>query len=63
MLHPAHFYTAPGLAQQALLKTVSEYYEHEAKHKDCELCLQTLTYCCLKKGVKGGISQALAMSG
>ena len=28
-LDPAHFYTAPGLAWQALLKTASEYCEHE----------------------------------
>ena len=36
---PAHFYTAPGLAVQALLKTVSEYCEHEVKHKDFALDL------------------------
>ena len=29
---------APGLAWEALLKTASEYCEHEAKCKDCELC-------------------------
>ena len=28
-LDPAHFYTAPGLALQALLKTTPEYCEHE----------------------------------
>ena len=27
-LDPAHFYTAPGLAWQALLKTATEYCEH-----------------------------------
>ena len=32
-LHPAHFYTVPGLAWQALLKTAAEYYEHEKKVK------------------------------
>ena len=37
-LDPAHFYTAPGLAWQALLKTAAEYCEHEKKRKDCELC-------------------------
>ena len=30
-LDPAHFYTAPGLAWQALLKTAAEYCEHEKK--------------------------------
>ena len=38
-LDPAYFYTATGLAWQALLNTVSENCEHEAKCKDCELCL------------------------
>ena len=28
-LDPVHFYTAPGLAWQALLKTAVEYCEHE----------------------------------
>ena len=37
-LDPAHFYTAPGLAWQALLKTAAEYYEHEKRRKECELC-------------------------
>ena len=36
-LDPAHFYTAPGLAWQALIKTAAEYCEHEKKRKDCEL--------------------------
>ena len=35
---PAHFYTAPGLAWQTLLKTAAEYCEHEKRHKDCGLC-------------------------
>ena len=30
-LDPAHFYTAPGLAWQALLKTAAEYCEHEKR--------------------------------
>ena len=34
-LDPAHFYTSPGLAWEALLKTAAGYCEHE---KDCELC-------------------------
>ena len=38
-LDPAHFYTAPGLAWQALLKTAAAYCEHEKKRKGCELCL------------------------
>ena len=29
MLDQAHFYTAPGLVWQALLKTAAEYCEHE----------------------------------
>ena len=37
-LNPAHFYTAPGLAWQALLKTAAEYCEYEKRHKECELC-------------------------
>ena len=37
-LDPAHFYTAPGLAWQTLLKTAAEYCEHEKRRKDCELC-------------------------
>ena len=35
---PASFYTASGLAWQALLKTTSEYFEHEKRRKDCKLC-------------------------
>ena len=38
-LDPAPSNTAPGLEWQALSKAASDYYEHEAKHKDCELCL------------------------
>ena len=33
-LDPAHFYTAPGLAWQALLKTAAEHCEDE-KRKNC----------------------------
>ena len=32
-LDPAHFYTAPGLAWQALLKTATEHCEHEKSAK------------------------------
>ena len=38
-LNPAHFYFAPRLAWQALLKTVSDYCQHQAKCKGCDLCL------------------------
>ena len=37
-LNPAHFYTAPGLAWETLLKMAAEYCEHEERRKDCELC-------------------------
>ena len=37
-LDPAHIYTAPGLAWQALLKTAAEYCEQEKRRKDYELC-------------------------
>ena len=37
-LEPAHFYTAPGLAWHALLKTTAEYCKHKKRRKDCELC-------------------------
>ena len=37
-LDSAYFYTAPGLAWQALLKTAAKYCEHEKSRKDCELC-------------------------
>ena len=33
-----HFYTAPRLAWQALLKTAIVYCEHEKRRKGCELC-------------------------
>lgn len=39
-IDPVHFYTTARLAQQALLKTDSEYWEHEKKWKDCDLCLR-----------------------
>ena len=67
-LDPAHFYTAPGLAWQALLKTAAEYCEHEKRCKDCELCsdefrLELLTdidmLLMVEKGIRGGITQAV----
>ena len=67
-LDPAHFYTAPGLAWQALLKTAAEYCQHEERRKDCELCpdqfrLELLTdidmLLMVEKGIRGGITQAV----
>ena len=69
-LDPAHFYTALGLAWQPLLKTASEYCEHEKRRKvhNCELCpdefrLELLTnidmLLMVEKGVQGGITQAV----
>ena len=68
MLDPAHFYTTPGLAWQALLKTATEYCEHEKKRKGCELCLDefsldlltdTDTLLMVEKYIRGGITQAV----
>ena len=67
-LDPAHFYTAPGLAWQALLKRTAEYCEHEKRRKECELCpdefrLELLTdidmLLMVEKGIRGGITQAI----
>ena len=67
-LDPAHFYTAPGLAWQALLKTAGEYCEHEKRRKECELCpdefrLELLTnldmLLMIEKGIRDGITQAV----
>ena len=67
-MDPAHFYTAPGLAWQALLKTAAEHCEHEKRRKDCELCpdefrLELLTdmdmLLMVEKGIWGGITQAV----
>ena len=67
-LDPAHFYTAPGLAWQALLKTAAEYCQHEKRRKECELCpdefrLELLTnldtMLMVQKCIRGGISQAV----
>ena len=67
-LDPAHFYTVPGLAWQALLKTAAEYCEHGKKRKDCKLYLyefrlELLTdidmLLMLEKGIRGGITQAV----
>ena len=67
-LDPAHFYTAPGLAWQALLRTATEYCEHEKKCNEYELCpdefrLEFLTdidmLLMFEKGIRGGITQAV----
>ena len=64
-LDTAHFYTTPGLAWQALLKTAVEYCEHEKKRKDCELSsdefkLELLTdidmLLVAEKGIRSGIT-------
>ena len=66
-LDPAHFYTARGLAWQALLKTTAEYCEYEKRRKECELCpnefrLELLTdidmLLMVEKVIRGGITQA-----
>ena len=41
-LDPAHFYIKSGLARQTLLKITSEYWEYEARDKDCALYLDEL---------------------
>ena len=62
------FYTAPGLAWQALLKTAASYCEHEKRRKDCKSCpdefrLELLTdidmLLIVQKGIRGGITQAV----
>ena len=67
-LDSAHFYTAPGLAWQALLKTAAEYCGHEKRRKECEVCpdefrLEMLTdidmLLMVQKGIRGGITQAV----
>ena len=65
-LDPTHFYTATGLAWSALLKTATEYCEHEKRRKGCELCpdefkLGQLTnldmLLMIEKDIWGGITQ------
>ena len=67
-LDPAHFYTAPGLAWQTLLRTAAESCEHEKRHKECEVCpdkfrLELLTdidmLLMVEKGIRDGITQAV----
>ena len=67
-LDPAHFYIAPVLAWQALLKTAAEYHEHEKRRKDGELRLDKFRLELLtdidmllmfEKGIRGRITQAV----
>ena len=67
-LNLAQFYTAPGLAWQALLKTAAEYCEHEKKGKDCDLCsdefrrellTDIIMLLMVEKGIRDGITQAV----
>ena len=67
-LDPAHFYTAPRLIWQALLKTAAQYCEHKKRCKHYELCpnefrLELLTdiemLLMFEKGIWGGITQAV----
>ena len=67
-LDSAHFYTAPGLAWQALLKTAAEFCEHEKKCKDYESCPDEFRLELLKdidmllmaeKLIREGITQAV----
>ena len=67
-MDPAHFYTAPGLAWQALLKTAAEYYEHEKRRKECEVCPRRVqAYAAYRyrhavdgvKGIRDGIIQGV----
>ena len=47
-LDPAHFYTAPGLAWQALLKTVTESCEHKKGVRNVKYAPATLGLSCLQ---------------
>ena len=63
-LDPAHFYTAPGLAWQALLKTAAEHCEHEEKRKYCKLCSNEFRFEMLlmvEKCIRYEITQAVKL--
>ena len=56
-LDSAHIYTAPGLAWQALLKTAAESCEHEKRRLELLTDIDMLLM--FKKGIRGGINQAV----
>ena len=58
-LDPAHFYTAPGLAWQALLKTASEYCEACPDEFRLELLTDIEMLLMVEKGIWGRIIQAV----
>ena len=67
-LDPTHFYTASGLAWQALLKTAAKYCEHEKRRKEFEVCpdefrLELLRdidmLLTVEKGIRGRTNQAV----
>ena len=67
-LDSAHFYTALGLAWQALLKTAFESCKHEKRRKDCELCPDEFRFelfadidmlLMFKKSIRGRTTQAV----
>ena len=47
-LDPAHFYTAPGLAWHALLKTAAEYCEDEKGARAVNYTLTSSGFSCLR---------------
>ena len=68
---PAHFYAAPGLVRQVLLKTTCQYCEHQIKRNDCELFLGKFRFEMLKdidmllmfeKNIRTGITQQVKPS-
>ena len=58
-MDPAHFYTAPGLAWQALLKTASEYCEACPDEFRLELLTDIEMLLMVEKGISGRIIQAV----
>ena len=71
-LDPAHFYKAPGLGWQALLKPATEYCQHEKRRKRSELCLaefrpDLLTdidmLLMVEKGIRGEMQEGVSFKG